>query len=46
MFQKIFQQVHKKTRFNGHIYEFGVDYDAIDVDDILDIHKYLMKKMT
>ena len=22
----------------------SVDYDAIDVDDILDIHKYLMKK--
>ena len=24
--------------------EFSVDYDATDVDDILDIHKYLMKK--
>ena len=23
---------------------FSVDYDSIDVDDILDIHKYLMKK--
>ena len=23
---------------------FSVDYDAINVDDILDIHKYLMKK--
>ena len=34
----------KKTGFNGHIYDFSVDYDAIDVDDILDIHKYLMKK--
>ena len=34
----------KKTGFNGYVYDFGVDYDAIEVDDILDIHKYLMKK--
>ena len=34
----------KKTGFNGQIYDFSVDYDAIAVDDILDIHKYLMKK--
>ena len=25
-------------------YNFSVDYDAIAVDDILDIEKYLMKK--
>ena len=34
----------KKTRFNGYIYDFSVDYDAIAVDNILDIHKHLMKK--
>ena len=34
----------KKTGFNGCVYDFSVDYDAIAVDDILDIHKYLMKK--
>ena len=34
----------KKTGFNGYIYDFSVDYDAITVDDILDIHKYLIKK--
>ena len=34
----------KKTGFNGYIYDFSVDYDAIAVDDILDIHKYLMGK--
>ena len=34
----------KKTGFNGHFYDLSVDYDATDVDDILDIHKYLMKK--
>ena len=27
-----------------NVYDFSVDYDAIEVDDILDIHKYLMKK--
>ena len=34
----------KKTGFNGYVYDFSVDYDAIAVDDILDIHSYLMKK--
>ena len=33
----------KKTGFNGYVYDFSVDYDAIVVDDILGIHKYLMK---
>ena len=34
----------KKTGFNGYIYDFSADYNAIAVSDILDIHKYLMKK--
>ena len=33
----------KKTGLNGYVYDFSVDYDVIEVDDILDIHKYLMK---
>ena len=36
----------RKTGFNGYVYDFSVDYDVIAVDDILDIHKYLMIKMT
>ena len=28
----------------GYIYDFVVDYYPTDVDDIKDIHKYLMKK--
>ena len=36
----------EKTRFNGYIYDFSVDYDVTDVDYIEDIHKYLMQKMT
>ena len=34
----------KRTGFTGYVYDFSVDYDATDVDDIKDIHKYLMKK--
>ena len=34
----------KKTELNGYVYDFSVDYDAIAVDDVLVIHKYLMKK--
>ena len=34
----------KKTRFYGYFYDFNFHYDAIAVDDILYIHKYLMKK--
>ena len=34
----------KKTGLNECLYDFSVDYDAIAVDNILDIHKYLMKK--
>ena len=34
----------KKTGFNGYVYDFSVDYDVTDVNDIKDIQKYLMKK--
>ena len=36
----------KKTGFSGYVYDFCVDYDATDVDDILYIQIYLMKKIT
>ena len=36
----------KKTGFNEYIYDFSVDYDATDIDDITDIYKYLIKKIT
>ena len=29
---------------NGYVNAFSVAYDDIEVDEILDIHKYLMKK--
>ena len=34
----------KRTGFNGYVYDFSADYDAIAVDDIKNIHKYSMKK--
>ena len=35
----------KKTEFNGYIYDFSIDYKAIVTSGIVDIHKYLMKKI-
>ena len=34
----------KKTGFNSYIYDFSTVYKAIATYDLLDIHKYLMKK--
>ena len=34
----------KKTGFYGYFYGINVEYNAFAVNDILDIHKYLMKK--
>ena len=34
----------KKTRWNGYVYDFIVDYNPNAVVDIEDIHKYSMEK--
>ena len=34
----------KETGLNEYVYNFWADYGSICVDDILDIHKYLMEK--
>ena len=34
----------KKTGFNRYVYDFSVNCDATSIDDIKNIHKYLMKK--
>ena len=34
----------KKTGLTGYIYDFSADYNIVTVDDIKDIHNYLMKK--
>ena len=35
----------KKTGLTGYVYDFSADYNAVTIDDIKDIHNYLMKKM-
>ena len=45
IFQKIGQHNNmKRTGFTGYVYGFSVDYNAIEVDDIKNIRKYLMVK--
>ena len=34
----------KRTGFTNYVYHFSVDYDPTAVDDIKNIHKYLMEK--
>ena len=34
----------KKTGLNEYVYNFSVDHKTVDVGDIKNIHKYLMKK--
>ena len=34
----------KKAGLNCYAYNFSVDYRAFDADNIIDIHKYLIKK--
>ena len=34
----------KKTGLNGNVYDFSVAYKVIDTSNIIDIHKYLIKK--
>ena len=36
----------KITRLYGTVYDFSADYGAISVDDMLRIHKYLIKNTT
>ena len=34
----------KRTGFTSYVYDFSADYNDIGVDNIKDIHKYLMEK--
>ena len=34
----------KKTGLTGYVFDFSADYNAVTLDNIKDIHKYLMKK--
>ena len=33
----------KKIGLTGYVYDFSADYNAVTLDDIKDIHNYLMK---
>ena len=35
----------KKIGLTGHVYDFSIGYNIVTVDDIKDIHDYLMKKI-
>ena len=35
----------EKTKLDGKVYEFFVNYNAIDIRHIVDINKYFMKKL-
>ena len=41
---KDFSVDNMKTGLNEYVYDFSVDYNAIAVGNILDIHNYLMEK--
>ena len=34
----------REVSLNGNVYDFSVDYNSVDKSDILNIHKYLIKK--
>ena len=42
--QETFQKTFLQIGLNGHVYDFRVDCDALAVDDLLDVHKYLIEK--
>ena len=45
MFQKIFQLITRsRLGIYEYVYDFLVDYNSTDLNDVLNIHKYLMVK--
>lgn len=34
-----------RTGLNGYVHDVSVDYYAVDISDVIDFHKYLMKIM-
>ena len=37
--------IWKQTGLTGYIYGFSADHNVVRLDDIKDIHNYLMKKI-
>ena len=42
-FKRLFSRQYEKDWIKGYVYDSSVNYDAVAAN-ILDIHKYLMKK--
>ena len=43
-FKRLYSQYHGKTGLVGYVYNFSVDCNIIDNCNIINSHKYLMKK--
>ena len=43
-FKKFFTDNLEKTGLYGYLFDLSIDYDSTDVDNILNIHEYLMEK--
>ena len=43
-FRKFYNQKYDKNQIKRSCKFFSVDFNPIDTNDILDIHKYLMKE--
>ena len=43
-FKRLVSNNIKHTGLNRYVYDFSVDYDSIDFDDIKGIHQYFMMK--
>ena len=43
MFQKILQSIIRKTGLKWNVNLFSFDHRSINTNEILDIHKYLIK---
>ena len=44
MFQKVLQLITRKNRIKSSCKIFSVDFNPIDTNYILDVHKYLMER--
>ena len=42
--KRFYSWQYEKTGLNGHVCDFSFDYDNIDTSNIIDIHKYSVKK--
>ena len=38
-------EIMEKNGPTGYVHDFSADYNAVTIDDMKDIHNYLMKKM-